>query len=558
MCVLLFLLLYFFPGNALGAHVQPEDNLPNARMDKPPRLVVELIAGNLRADMLEQYWEQLRPDGLARLINDGTYSYACQQPQLLGNMQAGVANVSTGASPRVHGLVGAYWYSRLTNQREYVAGKQEVGVGGSYISYAGAGPDKLVVPTLADAWRMAYVDAKIYALSLDPDAAIILGGHASDGAYWLDARSERLVTSSRYPHVNLELLRDFNARHMPARAIQAGWVPLQPADRLRANALLRTSESEWAKQTQQTLSTLRTTGSYPLPRVAGRPVEVLKYIPKGNQLLHEFATSLITTEELGQDQVPDLLMVYFSSLEGVNALYGPESPQAEDALMQFDSQVARLLDFLDREVGHGQYLVVLTSAYAVEDSPRYLEHWQLPGGIFSPAKAQYLLNAYLAALYHEQNLCLGYNGQQFYLDEVKLERLGLDLSMVLSQSARLLEGMAGVRQVFTSRDLRLAGGGLRELVQAANGYHGKHSGQLMVELASGWVCDSPCSAQSQSSQYTQRQGVPLVFYGWRMRRRVVGGHCSQCDIAPTLCALLHIPLVSASEGEPLGEVITWE
>ena len=33
------------------------DALPNARMDQPPRLVVELIAGNLRADMIAQYWE---------------------------------------------------------------------------------------------------------------------------------------------------------------------------------------------------------------------------------------------------------------------------------------------------------------------------------------------------------------------------------------------------------------------------------------------------------------------------------------------------------------------
>lgn len=542
----------------LGTPPGRADALPNARMDRPPRLVVELIAGNLRADMIAQYWEHLRPDGLVRLINDGSYSYACQQPQLLGDMPSGVANISTGAPPCVHGLVGSYWYSRLTNRREYVAGTPVVGAGGAYVSYAEAGPDRLAVPTLADAWRMAYVDAKIYALSLDADASIILGGHTCDGAFWFDAKSARMVSSRRYAHNQRDLLRDFNARWVAASVIASGWAPQQTVGQLRLNALLRTHQSEWATCMQQTLSSLQSTGCYPLPRVSGPPTEVLKFIPKGNQLLQEFATALVSTGELGRDEVPDLLMIYFSALAGINALYGPEAPQAEDALMQFDSQVAHLLDYLDREVGPGQYLVVLTSAYAVDDSPKYLAHWQLPGGVFSPAKAHYLLNAYLAARYQAQGLCVGYHGQQFYLDELKIESLGLDLSTVLAQSARLLEGMAGVKQVFTPHDLRLASGGLREVVLAANGLHGKHSGQLIVELAPGWVCDSPCSAQALSSQYTQRQGVPLVFYGWRMRRRVIEGPCSQCDIAPTLCALLHIPCSSASQGQPLTSVIAWE
>ena len=529
----------------------------NARMDRPPRLVVQLVMGGVRADALEVYWERLDPRGIPRLVGRGTYCTNARQSHLVGGEASGAATLVSGASPSVHGVNAGYWFPRIQAGREYlVADKSERGVG-SDGRRNGYSPRRMLVGTLGDAWRGAYPDAKIYALSLTPVPGVVLGGRGADGVFWYDAKGKAMVSSSYYGAVLPEAIRGMNDAQRPSQACEQAWVPLLPAKEMRAVRLTANRRGAYAAAMQGVAQEVDKRGVMPeRDAPGGKPMRLL-YAPSGNSLLKTVAVALIEGEQIGKDDTPDLLSVYFSSLAGVNMLYGPESPQAEDALLRFNGEVADLIDYLDVAVGSGQYLVVLTSAYASEESPSYLDHLGIPHGTFSPQQALFLLNAYLGALYPHSKLAKGCVGQQIYLDELAIEKLGTPLEEVEARAARFLRDMVGVSRVYTSTQLLQGEVTQGRMGRAQMGFHAKRSGNLIVDLQPGWIVESPTVPLAENTSCSYADRVPLVWYGWKLRAIRSPEPVHLEDVAPTLCELLHITPPNAAMGSPIGAVVGW-
>ena len=78
----------------LGAFGQ---NPPPA--DKPPRLVVMVIAGSLSPEVMAQSWRNLSPEGMYRMRNGGVEYLDARYPHLLCNAVSGVATIATGTTP---------------------------------------------------------------------------------------------------------------------------------------------------------------------------------------------------------------------------------------------------------------------------------------------------------------------------------------------------------------------------------------------------------------------------------------------------------------------------
>jgi hypothetical protein len=73
----------------------------------------------------------------------------------------------------------------------------------------------------------------------------------------------------------------------------------------------------------------------------------------------------VVAEGLGKDDVPDLLVVSFSSNDLVGHTWGPDSQEVLDVTLRSDALVAELLAFLDREVGRDSYLLAVTADHGV-------------------------------------------------------------------------------------------------------------------------------------------------------------------------------------------------
>src|SRR5262249_58448636 len=68
--------------------------------------------------------------------------------------------------------------------------------------------------------------------------------------------------------------------------------------------------------------------------------------PLGNVLTLQAAEAAIAGEQLGRDDVPDLLCVSFSATDLVGHMFGPESVEARDTGLPFRALLAPLLPFL--------------------------------------------------------------------------------------------------------------------------------------------------------------------------------------------------------------------
>jgi hypothetical protein len=77
-------------------------------------------------------------------------------------------------------------------------------------------------------------------------------------------------------------------------------------------------------------------------------------------------------EKLGQDDVPDLLTVSFSSNDLIGHTWGPDSHEVLDVMLRTDALMADFLKFLDEKVGKGNYAVAVTADHGVCSSPEYL------------------------------------------------------------------------------------------------------------------------------------------------------------------------------------------
>ena len=110
---------------------------------------------------------------------------------------------------------------------------------------------------------------------------------------------------------------------------------------------------------------------FPHPNTGGRfkpgkeYYESLANSPFGNELLLEFAKRCVVAEQLGADDVPDLLVVSFSSNDLIGHTWGPDSQEVLDVTLRSDALMADLLSFLDRQVGKDQYLLAVTADHGI-------------------------------------------------------------------------------------------------------------------------------------------------------------------------------------------------
>src|SRR5581483_9177405 len=74
-----------------------------------PRLVVWIIAEQLRPDSLDELWPSFGPGGFRKLVEGGAYFPNCQFDSV-SFTASGLATLITGAWPSAHGVVADRWF----------------------------------------------------------------------------------------------------------------------------------------------------------------------------------------------------------------------------------------------------------------------------------------------------------------------------------------------------------------------------------------------------------------------------------------------------------------
>ena len=173
-------------------------------------------------------------------------------------------------------------------------------------------------------------------------------------------------------------VKAFNQRELPAEYAQKPWIPL-PETRLDPRSIADDNRYEDTLKNE-----LAPVFPHNLPMLAERNGLGLTVMnsPFGNSLTVEFAKAALENEQLGQDEWPDLLAISFSSPDLIGHTFGPTSVEIEDTYLRLDRDLADFMDFLDKKVGSGEWMLFLTADHGVAYNSNFLKDNQIPAGFW--------------------------------------------------------------------------------------------------------------------------------------------------------------------------------
>ena len=130
--------------------------------------------------------------------------------------------------------------------------------------------------------------------------------------------------------------------------------------------------------------------------------------------------AMIEREPLGEDNVPDLILLNYKSADFVGHKYGPDSEELRVTLGEMDRQLKRILSALEAKAGD-DYLLAVTADHGMPPEPSSPDRRHLAPSIvdllhqkFDPEAKQ------LITSFEPEN-------GQIFVDEERLSSLGLTL-----------------------------------------------------------------------------------------------------------------------------------
>jgi len=513
-----------------------------------PTLIIGIVIDQMRYEYLNRFWEKFEADGFKRLVNEGTLCKNAHYDYLFTQTAPGYATIATGTTPANHGIISNLWYERLTEKMIYSTFDEDVKPVGTDLEVGKHSVKNLKVSNLADEIALSnFKFSKIVAVSLNAYASVISAGHFAHSAYWFDCVKGYWVSNSLFCDSLPTWVREFNAKKIPELYMQRQWATLLPIEKyVESMSDNLTFEKGFDKKMK--------TFPYELKNIAKKlekPYEAMKYTPYGNNLTKDFAVSAIVNEELGKDQYTDFITISFAANQGISEKFGATSVEIEDAFLRLDSDLAHFLKFIDEFVGKQNVLIFLTSDQGAMLDHDFMSAINIPTGKFRQKQTIALLKTYLKALYGHGDWVQAYNEQQIYLNHNLIEDSKISLIEIQNKVAQFIIQFAGVANAITATTLQTTyfSGGVFEKMQ--NSYNQKRSGDVLINLEPGWISED---GSGHNSAYSYDTHVPLVWYGWKIKRGTIFRQISIRDIAPTISTFLNISNPNAANGNFIIEL----
>jgi predicted AlkP superfamily pyrophosphatase or phosphodiesterase len=494
-----------------------------------PKLIVVLVADQMRADYLDRYSGTFT-GGLRRLMEHGAWFQRAMYPYLNTITCAGHSTIGTGTFPYQHGMILNTWFDRkagTTTECTQDAKEKEI----NYAGLTGPGDSgrRIRTPALADYVRRQH--GHVVTMSLKARSAIGLAGHSGDVVLWFDTRGG-WQTSTAYTSKPTPFVRQFIADHRVESAYGQAW------DRMHDPSAYQGKDDDPAERapTGWTRTFPHVIGSK-----SGKPDEEFfghwMRSPLSDDYLGTFAAATADTLRLGRGPQIDFLGVSFSALDLVGHAYGPDSHEVQDMVARLDVTIGTLLDHLDRTVGAGNYVVGFTADHGVGQIPEASGQGGRETNTETTAAIEKALVPLLGPGKHVANALY----TDIYLQKPVLKRMKKDPA-VRNAVLDALRSMTGIAAAYTADEMMAPGvrtsSDPLKRAGALNYYPGR-SGDVIIVPRENWILST--SATTHGTLYPYDQHVPLIFYGAGVKPGRFSADASPADLAPTLGALAGIP-----------------
>lgn len=516
-----------------------------------PKLVVGIVVDQMRYDYLTRFYDKYDEGGFKRMMQEGFncknnhYNYV---PTYTG---PGHASIYTGTTPKYHGVISNNWYDKETQKMVYCAEDNSVNAVGSNTDKERMSPQRMLTTTFADENRLfTQLRGKTIGISIKDRGAILPAGHTANAAYWFRGKDEgNFITSTYYMDKLPKWVNDFNASKI-AKSYLKEWNTLYDISTYtESGADLNTFEGGFKGKETATFP-------YDLKQLSKQNAgfDILKATPYGNSIVADFAIAAVKAEQLGKDNITDVLTVSFSSTDYVGHNFGVNSKEVEDTYIRLDKDLKRFFETLDAEVGVGEYTVFLTSDHGAIDVPAYLQSLKIPAGYLDRNERKEKFNAFLTNTYGTTDVVENISNNQIFLNKNKLKELNLDLDDVQETIVNEQINYANISKAYTAITMSSVNfiEGIEALLQ--KGYNQKRSGDVIL-------LDDPAYISYGKTGSTHGSGlnydthVPLLFFGKGIKQGYTFKKTEITDIAPTISALLGISFPNFAIGQPLDFVL---
>ena len=386
------------------------------------RLTVVVIVDGLRQDnldMLRPYWGQ----GGLRLLSEEAYQTTFTFPHEVYGGNETVATLMTGTCPAQHGYAMDNYYRRSDRLvHDLLEDPLEKGINSSLA----LSPRALLAPTICDYMRMqAGENAKIYAIGIHPQTAILMAGHSADACVWLQTDKVCWASTTYYTQGLPAAADEMNMNGRLTYLAEQHWTP-----RLNMTSYMHPTKEELGKAFDYLPSTCLTTS------------------PAANKMVVELALSLQEKQHLGTDAIPDMLLLELTTCSPKATSDRIQSAEQEDMYLALNQDVGFLIEQLHKRLGRTQvdFIVLGRPIYGLGSST--MELAKLPVRDCDADRIAALTSTYLMALYGHERWVDGAYGNTLYLNRKLIEQRKMSLTTMQRQVADFLMEFEGVNTAF--------------------------------------------------------------------------------------------------------------
>lgn len=501
-----------------------------APLKKPltkPKLVVVLVVDQMRADYLSRFESRFQkptaknPGGYSYLMNQGAYFPMAEYDVMQSITCPGHAMILTGAHPVMNGIILNEWYDKVARKTVYCANDEKNEVS----------PIRLKTTTVGDELKNGGYKSKVVSIALKDRAAVMLGGHRADYAFWVD-KNNQWVTSPYYS----------------ADKSVPDWV-------MKENeGLKKQIGTEYIWEPKGKPTGLTENGDGPFIKKTKIGEKSYLAMPYGIEMTMNLATDAVTSLKLGQGSETDILAVSISSHDMMGHGFGPNSREMEEITVSEDQIFAKFFGFLQNKGLLKNTVIVLTADHGVSPTNEYAKKAKFEAGKFAEEEIFKKINTKLDKKFGrpKNNQWIAENmALNFYVNRETLADKKIDLSEVEIEVKKVLLEEPGVWYVMTSTEYRnkeLPPGEIGQ--QILRQYIIEQSGDLII-IPRPYYMESSDNLTTHVTGFSYDRTVPLILAGPGIQKGIYPKRAKILDLAPTLSFMLKILPPATSQGQIL-------
>ncbi|NJM49916.1 MAG: alkaline phosphatase family protein [Sphingomonadales bacterium] len=512
--------------NGTGAKPSPS----GANEAEPPRLIIAISVDQFSADLFAEYRSEFT-GGLKRLQHGAVFPSG-YQAQSATETCPGHSTIMTGVYPARSGIIANDWIDLNTvrDDKTIYCAEDESIAGTNSDDYT-VSAVHLLVPTLGERMKKANRATRVVSVAGKDRAAVMMGGHDVDELWWWDGKKFTSYAGRLVPAA----VNSANARTSAAIANGAAAENL-PSFCAAHNRAIPIGDG-------------KSVGEGRFQRAAG-DARAFRASPSFDKEIFNLAADLIADMKLGQGAATDLISIGASATDYIGHSYGTSGSEMCINLLALDTSLDLFFKALDAKGTN--YAVVLTADHGGHDLPERLRSLAIPEAQrITASVAPEAIGAQIAAKLKLAKQPLNSRG----IGDIWIDK-DLDAktkAKVLSEALAAYRAHPMVAAAFSRTELltaKIPAAGTPpeswSLIERARAtFHAGRSGDFYVALKPR-ITPIPDTNRgyvaTHGSIWDYDRRVPILFWRTGMARFEQPLSVSTVDIAPTLAALIHLPV----------------